>query len=406
MPNKIDIRPVTENEFPQYASAVSRGFGNHLPDNEVAGRRKITELGRTLAAFDSGLIVGTNNSRLWQINVPGGSMPVAGIVSVTVHPTHRRQGILTRMMDTQLRDLHERGEAIAALYAAESVIYGRFGFGVGTVEQALTFDRPHASFTPPFEQRGRVRFVEPDEMRETFPDIQRRALEKRPGVIQIPDYEWDERKRLSTLEGGNHTPFNAVYEVDGRADGYVLFTNDTWDQQLVTVEELMAVTDEAYSALWSFILGIDLISTIKARKRPVDEPIFWMLNDPHRLGMSTYPTTSESLWIRLVDVPIALASRKYMTSDRLILEVRDSFCSWNEGVYELTGSPHGAECKRTSATPELILSASDLAACYLGTVKFSTLARAGRVEERATGASLRADMMFASELAPWCPFTF
>ena len=402
----IEIRPVTDDEFPQYAKAVSRGFGNHLRDDEVAGRREITDLSRTLAAFDGDLIVGTNNSRLWQINVPGGSIPVAGIISVAVHPTHRRRRILTRMMDTQLRDLHERGEAIAALYAAESVIYGRFGFGVGTIEQALTFDRPHTSFTPPFEQHGKVRFVEPDEMRETFPDIQRRALEKRPGVIHTPSYEWDKRRQASTLEGGNHTPFNAVYEVDGRADGSVLFTNDTWGQQLVTVEELMAVTDEAYSALWGFILGIDLISTIKAPKRPIDEPIFWMLDDPHRLGMSTYPTTFESLWIRLVDVPIALASRKYLTSDRLIIEVRDSFCPWNEGVYELNGSPDGAECKRTSAAPDLVLSASDLAACYLGTVKFSTLARAGRIEERSSGALLRADMMFSSELAPWCPFTF
>ncbi len=402
----IEIRPVSEDEFPPYAKAVSRGFGGHLPDGQVADLRKITNLSRTLAAFDGDLIVGTNNSRLWQISVPGGSMPVAGIDGITVPPTHRRRGILTRMMDLQLRDLHERGEAVAALYAAESVIYGRFGFGVVTIEQTLSFDRRHASFTPPFEQRGQVRFVEPDEMRESFPDIQRRALENRPGVIQTPDYEWDKRRESSTLETSKQPRFNAVYEVDGRADGSVRFTNDTWGEQLVSVEELMAVTDEAYSALWKFVLGIDLIETIKAPGRPIDDPIFWMLDDPQRLGMSTYARGFDSLWIRLVDVPVALASRKYRTTDRLTLDVRDSFCPWNEEVYELNGSYEGSECTRTNATPDIVLSASDLAACYLGTVKFSTLAHAGRVKETTQGALVRADMMFESELAPWCPFTF
>lgn len=406
MTAKIDIRPVSEEEFPQYARAVSRGFGDHLPDDLVTSRRKITDLSRTIGAFDGDIIVGTNNSRLWQINVPGDSIPVAGIVSVTVHPTHRRRGILTEMMNLQLRDMHKRGEAIAALYAAESIIYGRFGFGVGTIEQTMTFDRRHAPFSSPFEQRGQVRFVESDEMRQVFPEIQRRAMEKRPGAIPTPDYEWEKTQRASTLDHGKEPWFNAIYEVDGSADGFVQYRNDTWDQHLISVGELMSVTDEAYSALWKFVLGIDLIETIKAPRRPIDEPIFWMLDDPQRLGMNTYSQAFESMWIRLVDVPVALASRKYMTSDRLTIGVSDSFCPWNEGVYELNGWPDGADCNRTSATPDLVLSAADLAACYLGTVKFSTLAHAGRVEGKTREALLRADMMFASELAPWCPFTF
>ena len=63
--------------------------------------------------------------------MPGATVPAAGVTIVTVHPTHRRRGILSTMMDRQLADLHERGEPIAVLRASEAAIYGRFGYAAG-----------------------------------------------------------------------------------------------------------------------------------------------------------------------------------------------------------------------------------------------------------------------------------
>ena len=107
-----------------------------------------------------------------------------------------------------------------------------------------------------------------------------------------------------------------------------------------------------------------------------------------------------------MDVPAALADRSYAQSGRLVIGVRDPFCSWNEGCFELEGGPEGSECKLSSKSPELELSAADLAAAYLGTVRFSTLAHAGRIQELAPGALVRADAMFAAQFQPWSPYDF
>ena len=140
----------------------------------------------------------------------------------------------------------------------------------------------------------------------------------------------------------------------------------------------------------------------EAIKRPVDDPLPWILADPRRLQRST----RDGVWVRLIDVSAALELRRYMQSDRLVLEVRDELCSWNEGRFDLEGSFEGATCRTSSSSPDLALAVSDLASAYMGTVTFSTLARAGLVEERTSGALLRADRMFAVQYQPWTPANF
>ena len=190
-----------------------------------------------------------------------------------------------------------------------------------------------------------------------------------------------------------------AYESDGRVDGYVRYR--TKDGTLI-VMELMSVTDAAHAALWRFSFDVDLMASTEAWARPVDDPLPWMLADPRRLKR----TPMDGLWVRLVDVPGALSGRTYSVSGRVVLGVRDSFCAWNEGRYELEGGPEGARCRPTDAEPDVELSAADLAATYLGAVSFTTMSHAGRVEERTAGALRLADAMFATELKPWCPFSF
>ena len=170
----------------------------------------------------------------------------------------------------------------------------------------------------------------------------------------------------------------------------------------LTVNELMAATPEANAALWRFCFDVDLIGTTEALKRPVDDPMPWMLADPRRLQRST----RDGMWLRLVNVGAALGLRNYMQSGRLVLEIRDNICPWNEGRFELEGSSEGATCRASSSSPDLILAVSDLASAYLGAVSFSTLAQAGLVDECTPGALLRADRMFATRLKPWTPHNF
>lgn len=397
----LEIRPVVPEETEFFIRATSMAFGQPPSDEDLARRPSMKELERSLAAFESGRMVGGAHSRSFRMNVPGGELLTAGVLDVTVASTHRRQGVLTALMSDQLKGVHERGEPLAALTSSESVIYGRFGYGIATIHESWSIDRPYTVFRAPYEPRGRLEFVGPEQMRSTFPDVYRRATVLRPGAIERPADVWDWIVTdYPPDRGGASAYFHVAFHgEEGNLDGYISYRIQ---EGTLRVHELVSTTDEAHAALWRFCFDVDLTSSTVAGQRPVDDPLPWMLADSRRLKRTPY----DGLWVRLVDVPAALAGRTYHSEGRLVLEVRDAFCPWNEGRYVLEGGPEGAECRPTDAEPDLALSASDLAAAYLGTVSFTTLSHAGRVEQLSDGSLLQADSMFATELKPWCPYSF
>ena len=199
--------------------------------------------------------------------------------------------------------------------------------------------------------------------------------------------------------GGASEFFHVTYEEDGQVDVYVTYRTR---KDTVIIHELMPVSAKAHAALWTYCFGIDLMSRIEAPKRPVDDPLPWMLADPRRLHQSL----RDDLWLRLVDVKAALSGRKYAVDGHLVFEIKDPFCSWNEGSFELEGSPLGARCNSTGKTPDISISAADMSAAYLGGTTFTALARAGRAYENRPGAFALADSLFRTELQPWWPNEF
>ena len=395
----IEIRPIEEQELEQWLRVSYRGFGVHLTDAEMVLRRPTVEVDRALAAVEDGLIVGTTLAHSLQMTAPGGRLATPVVDAVTVQPTHRRRGILTQMIARQLRDFHERGEALSALVASESSIYGRFGFGIGSPREDWTIARAHTAFADPAEPPGHVRFVDKEEAREMLPAVYDRVCTARNGMISINEALWDHAfADPEHSRGGATASFYVTYEEDGRCDGFAAYRMNHGDGTL-RVDELYAATDNAYGSLWRYCLHVDLVSSIRAMARVVDEPLPWMLADPRRLERSV----RDQMWLRLVDVRAALSSRRYMQSGRVVLEVQDTFCPWNDGRIELEGGPAGAECHPTQASLDLSLSAADLAAVYLGAVRFRTLAHAGRVEEHTPRALQLADTMFATPSQPWTP---
>jgi len=395
----LEMRTVTTDEFVQWLHSEARAHGNRLDaDPEVL--RPHFDLDRSIAVFDQGYIVAGAHSHRVEMSIPGASAVVAGVANIAVQPTHTRRGLMTRMMHHQLNDIHERGEPLAALFARESVIYRRFGYGIGSLHERWMIDRQYNGYARPHESHGRIVFVDPVDITKEFPEVFRRSTVDRPGVFQRPLHEWERNSQaLEHSQGGPGGLFYAAYEDGGRVDGYVTYRISG---TTLVVNELMAATEEANTALWRFCFDVDLISCTEALRRPVDDPLPWMLADPRRLQRST----RDGMWVRLIDVGASLKLRRYMQSDRLVLEVRDELCPWNEGRFELEGSSEGATCRASSSSPDLVLGVSDLASAYLGAVSFSTLAHAGLVEERTPGALLRADRMFAVRYQPWTPHGF
>ena len=395
----LEMRTVDPDEFARWLWAESRAHGNRL-DHDPEALRPHFDLDRSIAVFDGGNIVGGSHSHRLEMSIPGGSAVVAGVANVSVQPTHRRQGVMSGMMRHQINDVHERGEPLAALFASESVIYGRFGYGVGSVHERWIIDRQHNAYARPYESPGRIAFVDPMDIPKELPEVFRRSTVGRPGVFQRALHHWEQDSQAPEhRQGGRGGLFYAAYEDGGRVDGYATYRTGG---NTLTVIELMAATREANSALWRFCFEMDLIGSTEALKRPVDDPLPWMLADPRRLQRST----RDGLWLRLVDVAASLELRRYMESGRLALEVRDELCPWNNGRFELEGSSEGAICRPSNASPDLAIAVSGLASAYLGTVSFSALAQAGLADELTPGALLRADRMFAVQYQPWTPVNF
>lgn len=406
---RYPIRTATADTVRGYFVPLMAAFGEELTDAEYEEWRHTLELDRAIAAFDGETPVAAAAAFTFRMTVPGGEVGAAGVTAVGVEPGHRRQGILRSMMRHQLDDVRGRGEPVAILWASEAPIYQRFGYGLAALNGSFEIDRGRTTWLRPGEPAGRMRLVTEEEALATFPGVYDRVRVATPGALSRTEDWW----RWGILRDAEHSRRGAgpklryLYEVDGRPEGYAIYrVKSEWDErgpksQLLVVEAL-GTSPDAERAAWSFLFGVDLVRTISSRRAAMPPSIFLALADPRAFGLQA----SDGLWVRLVDLPAALAARQYAAPGELVVEVTDLFCPWNAGTWRIaaSGAPGEATAtiERTEASPDLEVDVADLAAAYLGAFRLSDLARAGRVGERTPGALRRADAMFASDRAPSC----
>ena len=399
----FEVRPVTEEEWPSFVRSDNAAFGQVSTEDNLDPAKRGFDLDRSVGAIDAGEVVGGAGSYPFELTLPGLTfVPAAGVTWVGVRPTHRRRGVLTAMMQHQLEDLRDRGEPVAILLASETIIYQRFGYGLATAQPQLEIDRHRTALLPHVpEPGGRLRMVEEEEARKLLPEVHDRCRRLRAGDVSRTEKLWDAWFRRGWPQDGTKG-FDVIHEGDdGRADGFVDYrVKREGDRSVVFVYSLYAENDDAYLALWKYVTDIDLSDRTVLIGRPSDEAFRFMLADPRRLEQK-YGT--DFLWARLIDVPAALAARCYTIEGRVTLEVRDTFCPWNEGRYVLEGGPDGATCKSSKAKgADLTLTSNELAAAFLGGTSLGALARAGRVDEHKRGTVKRATTMFRTDPAPWC----
>lgn len=406
-----EIRQAQPDDYVAFRRVGDAAFGWQPSDEDVEADRPFFEPERSLAAYDEGRIVGTAATVPFELTLPGlTTVPVSGVTAVGVLPTHRRRGILRAMMRRQLDDVRARGESLAILTASESVIYDRFGYGLATSEMGIDIDTRHAAFARPFEPSGHFTLLDHETESRALPALYDRVRRRRPGAVSRSEVRWRHTLRNpgAPMDGASGR-FTVAYEApSGEIDGVAVYrVRGQWVDGIASntllLREIFAATPEAYAAVWRYILSVDLVTNVQGFKRPVDEPLRWLLADPRRLRVTRL---SDDLWVRIVDIPAALAARRYSAADGLVLAVSDSFLPDNTGCYALEGGPDGATCRLTSASPDLTLSAADLGAILLGGVRPSTLAQAQRVTEETAGALRRADALFAGDTAPYCGTPF
>ena len=320
-----------------------------------------------------------------------------------VLPTHRRQGLLTKLMRKQLEDAHARGEPIASLFASEGAIYGRFGYGVAALKGEIDLPKAHARLVDEEPPAPASLLENEDEALEVLPPIYDRAREETVGMLSRTADWWRVRRFGGGPAHGGGEQNRVVLELDGETAAYALYSLNFESERFISktvldVREAIGATPAALRAIWRYLLSIDWVERIRADFLPLDHPLFFLLDEVRRMDF----TVAESLWIRLVDVGAALSARSYAADEAVVLEIADEFCPWNDGRWRLAQGG----CERSDADPDLRLTVNELGSVYLGGVAFDQLARAGRIKEIAEGAVARADALFRTPRQPWCPELF
>lgn len=397
----LGIRTIEPDELQPYMSTLVRALAQSPDESRIERGRPLCEYDRSFAALDGRQIVGVTRMNSFDLSLPGGRVAAcAGCTGVGVLPTHRRRGLMSELMRRALDQTHERGEPLAALYASESPIYGRFGFGPAVPAAAMTL--PRRRIRVPGTEPTDVRLVDIATALETFPDIHERTRRRRHGMLS-------RRQPLWAVRMGHDPPA----ERNGRSErflalladrGFVAYRLDAaWSGEVPSatlhVEDLVAVDAATELELWRYLLGVDLVETIEIRRRPVDDPLPYAVDDQGRIDVRT----DNPLWLRLVDVPAAFTNRVCATSDRLTLRVHDAFAPWNDDVWVLDAGPDGATCEPVDVPPDVELDVAELATIFLGGVRPTRLLDAGRIVEHQPGAAARLGALLATDRAPWNP---
>lgn len=401
-----EIRPATTiDELADGIRAIGHYFGGWPADLEAAERfSRNLPLERMHVAVDDRKIIGGAGAFPFQLTVPGGPVACAGVTVVGVLPTHRRRGVLSSMMRTQLEDVRERGEPIAALWASEEAIYRRYGYGMAALGTELTLPRGYHELRTPPDPAGSLRLVTVDEAKELVPPIYDRVRLRTPGMFERSADWWESRNfhdPPDRREDGAAMNI-AVLELDGVPAAYALYrVISKWEGAAnmghVRVIEAMG-DDRAEVELWRFLLGIDWVATFRAHHLPIDHALLHQLVYPRRALLRLYDT----LFIRLVDVGAALTARSYAGSEPLVLELADAFLPENSGRWRIAEG----RAERTDDDADLELDVNEAASLYLGGFTASELVRSGVVRELREGTAARADALFATPRKPWCPEIF
>jgi predicted acetyltransferase len=409
----IDVRAIRDEELSDYLRCLGIAFHFNAEVTESRlefARTHYDDLSRRFGAFVAGSLSGTAGSFAAQLTVPGErTVPCAAVTQVTVLPTHRRRGLLAAMMKPQLQDAIDRGELAAMLIAAEWPIYGRFGYGMATEASATIVDAEAAVFRDPGLD-GSIELVDAATLTELAPGPFDRHRMTSPGAIDRSARSWPVHAGLTAREG-MEPPKNRCRVVrrdpTGTVDGYAVYDpSDRWEHNRprvqLNVSELIAATPSAWRDLWRYLCAVDWVTEVQASVRAVDEDLRPVLANGRTARQAD---RSDHMWVRLLDVPAALAARRYEVPVAVVLDVHDAYLE-RGGRFLLDGGPSGAACTPTNREPDVSVGIDVLGAAYLGGASLGAYQLAGRIDEHTAGAVAALDRGLRTSRAPWATTGF
>lgn len=402
--SRPELRRVTEEEWEDF-TRYWVGVFHHVPRDEIVrSRREHAHPSRFLTATDDdGRYVASAGAYEFDLSLPGGArIDTAGVSAVTVRTDHRRRGLLRAMMAQLHRDAAEHDDPVAALWATEAPIYGRFGYGAAVPSQHVSIRQSRLRGLSGGDAEH-VRELSRDDYLRIGPAVHERVRDVRPGMLARSDSWW--LAGTQDEEAAEKRPLRYA-AIGDRGVVRFMVHEGTWDHDVpdatVTVKDLLAADAQAEADLWAYVASIDLVTTVSAEFRPVDDPLPWRLVDRVHLRRRVAPP----MFLRLLDVPTALAARAYTTTDRLVLEVADRQEMANAARWSVDVGPDGCEVVRTEDPADVVLDVADLASLWLGGYSPLTLLAAGRIQVASRDHAQRLHRLFVTDSAPWCPLDF
>ncbi|WP_328334651.1 GNAT family N-acetyltransferase [Kribbella sp. NBC_00382] len=395
--NELNVRAAAAGEYDEVRVLFAGAMMFDSSPTELG--RRMFEPERTLVVTDGPDIVGTTQALTRDLSIPGAVVPAAHVTGVGVKATHRRRGIMAQLISRQLREVPE---AIAVLWASESGIYGRFGYAAAAWGMSYEIDLHRVGPSNVKTRPGEISELPADGAIKELAPLLQALQERRPGVSGRSDLKWQQHLEDKPDERGGKTARQILVHRDesGTIDGYALWRGKmhwtaTGPANEVHLEELVAITPAAYQALWQHVLTLDLAGTLEFGFAAVDEPLQQLVTTPTALNRRV----TESLWVRVTDVPRALEQRRYAVAVDLVLDVTDDLIPANTGRFHLT-TGETVRCEPTDAPADLSLSTTELGAIYLGGRQLAEFAATGRVIEHTPGALTQATAAFNWPVAP------
>lgn len=370
------------------------------------------EIDRSYGVLDDGHWVAGSGAFSLEATLPMGvTVPTAGVSMIGVEPTHRRRGILTRMIRQLHADADVHGEPLVMLTASETSIYRRFGYGIAGEVAHLIVDTAALVFDPPLQDNGSFTMFDAETDGPTLVRIHDRARLAHPGWVSLTTGMWSQITADLEFLHGDRTPLRGVIHRDpaGRPDGYATWRiksrsePDRLAGNTLFLEHLSTSDPQVEAALWAFVASIDLVTAIEWIVGPPAPSIRWRLVEPRRLRTAA---VTDMTWARILDVAAVLSARTYAIGRELTVAVTDELHPERGGVFHLA-NPGG--CERIDvplSAADVGLDTADLASVVMGSVSPSALHAVGRLTAGNTGTLALADAMFMTPLRPWCPIEF
>jgi predicted acetyltransferase len=408
--SEIAYRPIAEDEYPAFAKALADGFSVDVPGDDFTDLiRTIHPPERSLGAFDGDEIVGTFSGLAVDLTIPGGSIPMEGTTAVTVFPTHRRMGLMHNLMGLHLENSVENGYAIAGLWASETSIYGRYGYGIATYADTITMVARDIRFRDGIDI-DRVTRISVEEALDVLPTVFDEVLVRTPGMYSRSAAWW----KLETLHDadwrkrGKTSLRIVVHDSPGGPDGYAIYRHEPGDSgdghsgKTVHIVEVIAVTERAHASLWSYLTNIDGSPNVRLWNSRIDESLPMKLVEPRRIKVESQ---FDALWILILDVTAALEARTYEQDGSVRFTVTNAYRTDVEGSYELVIDTGVGSCERVAGDTDISVDLDVLGALYLGGGDTLAYRAAGRVRGDAGTVALM-NALFRTAQQPWCNEVF